>query len=65
MGKLIAKTAAITFACIIVVALVLFGIFSLFVPSVMVSLTDSLGMTGACALLLLISMITAVSVTGG
>ncbi len=49
MGKLIAKTAAITFACIIVVALVLFGIFSLFVPSVMVSLTDSLGMTGACA----------------
>ncbi len=49
LGKLIAKTAAITFACIIVVALVLFGIFSLFVPSVMVSLTDSLGMTGACA----------------
>ena len=49
MGKLIAKTAAITFACIIVLALVLFGIFSLFVPSVMVVLTDSLGMTGACA----------------
>ena len=49
MGKLIAKTAAITLACIIVLALVLFGIFSLFVPSVMGSLTDSLGMTGACA----------------
>ncbi len=49
LGKLIAKTAAITLACIIVLALVLFGIFSLFVPSVMVSLTDSLGMTGACA----------------
>ena len=49
LGKLIAKTAAITFACIIVLALVLFGIFSLFVPSVMVALTDSLGMTGACA----------------
>lgn len=49
MGKLIAKTAAITLACIIAAALLLFGIFSLFFPSVMMSLTDSLGMEGACA----------------
>ena len=49
MGKLIAKTAAITLACIIAAALLLFGIFSLFFPSVMMSLTDSLGMEGPCA----------------
>ena len=49
MGKLIAKTAAITLACIIAVLLLLFGIFSLFVPSVMVSVTDALGMEGPCA----------------
>lgn len=49
MGKLIAKTAAITFGGIIAAALILFGIFSLFFPSVMVSLTDKLGMEGACA----------------
>lgn len=49
MGKLIAKTAVITLACIIAVLLLLFGIFSLFVPSVMVSVTDALGMEGPCA----------------
>ena len=49
MGKLIAKTAAITLACILAAGLLLFGIFSLFVPSVMVSVTDALGMEGACA----------------
>ncbi len=49
MGKLIIKTAAITLACIIVLALILFGVFSLFFPSVMVSVTDKLGMESACA----------------
>lgn len=49
MGKLIAKTAALTLACILAVLLVLFGVFSLFFPGVMVSLTDSLGLEGPCA----------------
>ena len=49
MGKLIVKTAAITLACIIAVALILFGVFSLFFPSVMVAVTDKLGMESACA----------------
>lgn len=49
MNKLILKTALITLACVLALALLLFGIFSLFVPSVMVSLTDKLGMESACA----------------
>ena len=49
MGKLIVKTAVITLACIIALALLLFGVFSLFFPSVMVSVTDKLGMESACA----------------
>ena len=49
MGKLILKTALITLACIIALALLLFGVFSLFFPSVMVSVTGGLGMDGACA----------------
>ena len=49
MGKLIAKTALITLACILALALLLFGVFSLFFPSVMVSITNGLGMDGACA----------------
>lgn len=49
MGKLIVKTAAITLACIIALALILFGVFSLFFPSVMVAVTDKLGMEAASA----------------
>ncbi len=49
MHKLILKTALITLASVLALALLLFGVFSLFVPSVMVSLTDKLGMDGACA----------------
>ncbi len=49
MGKLVVKTAAITLACILAVALLLFGVFSLFFPSVMMELTDRMGMDGACA----------------
>ena len=49
MNKLILKTALITLACVLALALLLFGVFSLFVPSVMVSLTDKLGMESACA----------------
>ena len=49
LNKLILKTALITLACVLALALLLFGVFSLFVPSVMVSLTDKLGMESACA----------------
>lgn len=49
MGKLVAKTALITLASIIALVLVLFGVFSLFFPSVMVSVTNALGMDSACA----------------
>ena len=49
MYKVILKTALITLAAILVLALMLYGILSLFVPSAMVSLTDKLGMDGACA----------------
>lgn len=49
MGKLIAKTAAITLGAIVVLALILLGMFSWFAPGIMVSITDSLGLDGACA----------------
>lgn len=49
LGKLIAKTALVTLACILALALLLFGVFSLFFPSVMVSVTNGLGMDSACA----------------
>lgn len=49
MGKLIAKTAAVTVAAVIAAALILFGAAGLIAPSSLASLTDSLGMDGACA----------------
>lgn len=49
MGKLIAKTAAITLACIIALALILFGVFTIFFPSVMLNITDFCGMKKVCA----------------
>lgn len=49
MQKLVLKTALITLASVLVLALLVYGVLSLFVPSAMVSLTDKLGMDGACA----------------
>ena len=49
MGKLIVKTAAVTFSLLVAVALMLFGIVSLSAPAAMMELTDSLGMNGASA----------------
>lgn len=49
MGKLIAKTAAATLAFIIAALLLFFGVCSLCFPSVMVSITEGLGMERACA----------------
>ncbi len=49
MGKLIAKTAAITVAAVIAAALILFGAAGLIFPASLASLTDSLGMDGASA----------------
>lgn len=44
LGKLIAKTAGITLACFLAFILILFGVFTVFVPSVMLSITDACGM---------------------
>ena len=49
MGKLIAKTAGITLAAIVALALVLLGMFSWFAPGIMVTITENLGLEGACA----------------
>lgn len=49
MGKLIVKTAAVTFSLLVAAALMLFGIVSLSAPAAMMELTDSLGMNGASA----------------
>lgn len=49
MGKLIAKTATLTFAALLAVCLISFGVFSIFFPSVMVDVTNGLGMERACA----------------
>lgn len=49
MGKLIAKTAAVTIAAVIAAALILFGAVGLISPASLASFTDSLGMDGACA----------------
>lgn len=48
LGKLIAKTAAVTLACIIALMLVLFGVFTVLFPSVMLRITDLCGMEKAC-----------------
>ncbi len=48
LGKLIAKTAGITLACILALALILFGVFTVFFPSVMFRLTDLCGMDKIC-----------------
>lgn len=44
LGKLIAKTAGITLACLIALILILFGVFTLFFPSVMLNIADFCGM---------------------
>ena len=49
MGKLIAKTAGITLACLIALLFILFGVFTIFFPSVMVEVTDFCGMDKAAA----------------
>ena len=49
LGKLIAKTAGITLACLVALILILFGIFTIFFPSVMVEITDFCGMEKASA----------------
>ena len=49
LGKLIAKTAGITLAAIVALALVLLGMFSWFAPGIMVTITENLGLEGACA----------------
>lgn len=49
MAKLILKTAAVTLAAIVSVALIVFGIVSLAFPSAMVTFTDKLGMESAAA----------------
>lgn len=49
MGKLVLKTAAVTFSLLIAFALIVFGAVSLVSPSAMVAFSDSLGMTGVGA----------------
>lgn len=49
MGKLIAKTAAATLAFILAALLLFLGVCSLCFPSVMVGLTNGLGLERACA----------------
>ena len=44
MGKLIAKTAFSTFALLIGIVLILFGVLSLAAPSIMISMADDLGL---------------------
>ena len=48
MGKLIAKTAGITLAGLLALILILFGVFTVFFPSVMLRITDLCGMDRAC-----------------
>ncbi len=47
MGKLVTKTALITLACFLAFVLILFGVLSLIFPSVMLTITDHLGMEKA------------------
>lgn len=49
MGKLIAKTALITLSGLIALSLVLWGIFSWLAPSIMVTITEGLGLDAASA----------------
>ncbi len=49
LGKLVLKTAAVTFSLLIAFALIVFGAVSLVSPSAMVAFSDSLGMTGVGA----------------
>lgn len=49
MGKLIAKTALITLGGLIALCLILWGIFSWLAPSVMLTITDGLGLDAASA----------------
>ena len=49
MGKLIAKTALITLGALVALCLILWGFFAWLAPSLMVSITNGLGMDSACA----------------
>ena len=49
LGKLVLKTAAVTFSLLVAFALIVFGAVSLVSPSAMVAFSDSLGMTGVGA----------------
>ena len=48
LGKLVAKTALFTLAGILALVLILFGVFTIFFPSVMVTVSDKLGMDKVC-----------------
>ncbi len=49
LGKLIARTAGITLACLFALILIVFGVLTVFFPSAMLAITDACGMDKACA----------------